>query len=174
MFGATNEQLPEGNKFITPGIQKVQITDLKNTDSGYFELYLKLDGAKDEDAKAFRFYTSEKALSLNMNKLYEIIRAVDPSLESIVAENLGEYIAKIKPKLVNRKYQQLFTGKQNRTGGPFFPEIPLSRRTKEDTSPTIACSYDSEPSFEFDEAKHLTPFETPTSNLNENVAQDWE
>jgi len=160
MFGAKHEELSKGVKYLTPGIHNVTIVDLESTNEAYFVLRLKAAGEEDSTSKDFRFFTSEKALNLNMNKFYEIVEAANPKASSVEAESLDDYLNKVKPLIVGKSYVQKFTGSEfvnqnNET--KVRTEIPLSKKTQKNPEPTIAVSLNSttELSFSDNEIKRI-------------------
>lgn len=153
MFGG-NVDLPKGGKYINPGIQNVEITDIKSVSEGnaYIALYLKLVGADDADTKEFRLWINdERAFNTTQKKLVEIINAANPAASSITGSTAEEYVSKLKPMLVGRKYTQKFAGYQTKADGPFYPKIPASLRTQSNPAPTIACPIDSKINLPWDE-----------------------
>lgn len=153
MFGGTVE-LPQGGSYINPGIQNVEIVDIKAVSDGnaHIALFLKLVGADNKFAKEFRLWINDQsAFEKTSKKLVEIIDAANPAASSVTGDTAEEYVNKIKPMLVGRSYTQKFMGYQTKAGGNFYPKIPSSMRTQTNPSPTIACAINSGVNLPWDE-----------------------
>lgn len=151
MFGVNNAELPTGKKYIQPGILQVDIVGL-SFEGDYFSLKLKPSGEEDNTANDFRFYINGDAnvVSKTMNKFYEIVEAVDPTLTEVAAQTPEQYINLLAPKMVGKSYVQKFRGQQSEPGGKFWARIPGSRRSKANRDFSIAAPVGQEDILEFD------------------------
>lgn len=151
MFGAKNAELPTGKKYIQPGILQVDIVSL-TFEGDFFTLKLKPSGEDDDTANDFRFYINGDAnvVSKTMNKFYEIVEAVDPSLTEIAAQTPEQYINLLAPKMTGKSYVQKFRGQQSEPGSKFWARIPGSRRSKANPEFSIAAPVGQEDILEFD------------------------
>lgn len=177
MFGANNQELPEGKNYITFGIHNVEIVSLSMTDDNQnFDLELKNVGAEDSDSSNFRFFMNgdDKAKNSQMRRFYEIVEAVDPALTKIAAASLPEYIALLAPKMKGKQYIQKFRGQQNAADSPYWARIPNSMKNKRNPEPTIACAIGTEPPFTFDKSNEwdYRPFQGAAATVDMSSASD--
>lgn len=176
MFGEKHAELPQGANYIKPGISEVEIVNItKPAEESYFVVTLKNKGENNDTAKDFRFYTTEKAINLNMNKFYEIVRAVvGDKANDIVAQSLEEYLAAVTPMLVGRSYFQKFSGREyvSDNGVKIATDIPLSNRTQKNPIATVASATGAELSFS--EEKDIKRLESSELPDNQSDAPGWD
>jgi len=154
MFGAKKEVLSAGSKYLVPGVQNATVVSLdieELNEKRVLMLKLKAQGEPNESATLFRMYTTDKAINYTMNQLYEIIRAIDPTAESVDAESFEDYIAKVKPFIIGKSYIQKLIGRQG-SDGKYYTNMPLSSRNEKNKDATIACAIGTEPTFTYDQS----------------------
>ena len=155
MFGINNNDLPAGNKYISPGIHDVTVVDFKFDDSQNkptAKLKLKIKDESDDNSTEFTMYFTENAMGISKSQLAEIFEAANPELLNVNANSLAEYIQAVAPRFKGRSYTQKFVGRQSPKTGKYYANLPLSRRTQKDLTPTIAVKLNSEVPFTFDES----------------------
>jgi hypothetical protein len=184
MFGTNHQELPEGAEYIKPGIQEntvIKRVELKdaNTEKPYFEVDFQIAGSDKNGIKTERFYVSEKAVNLNMNKFYEIVKAiVGNKADNVEAGSVKEYLDKVTPMILNKSYTQKFGGREylNDKGEvKVSATIPVSRKTEKNPNPSIAVSSNSNGELTFNEDSDITRLVkkyTPVENSTN--ATSWE
>ena len=180
MIGTTHEELPKGIEYVKPGILDVKITNIeyKAEEKPYFEVEFQVVGDENNGKQTERFYVTPKALALNMNKFYEIVRAIlgNEKAGSITAENVEQYIQKVKPMIVGKPYTQKFGGQEyinNKGEQRVKPTIPLSSRNDKNTKPTIATAIKDKAILTFDENRDIKRLEKKEVEATQD-APSWE